>query len=82
MSIRGSKRRDLSDRLRYEIIRFTIDDQDSEEERDELMKKIRQKISFVVTTKEEEVIDDLAVELNCGGFGKLEEIKIEEIENG
>ena len=82
MSIRGSKRRDLSDRLRYEIIRFTIDDQDSEEERDELMKKIRQKISFVVTTKEEEVIDDLAVELNCEGFGKLEEIKIEEIENG
>ena len=46
------------------------------------MKKIRQKISFVVTTKEEEVIDDLAVELNCGGFGQLEEIKIEEIENG
>ena len=46
------------------------------------MKKIRQKISFVVTTKEEEVIDDLAVELNCEGFGKLEEIKIEEIENG
>jgi len=46
------------------------------------MKKIRQKISFVVTTKEEEVIDDLAVELNCQGFGTLEEIKVEEIENG
>ena len=42
----------------------------------------RQKISFVVTTKEEEVIDDLAVELNCQGFGQLEEIKVEEIENG
>ena len=39
----------------------------------------RQKVSFIVTTGDDEVIDDLAVELNCGGFGQLEHIEIDDI---
>ena len=42
----------------------------------------RQKVSFIVTTEDDEVLDNMAVELNCQGFGQLEEIKVEEIENG
>ena len=42
----------------------------------------RQKVSFIVTTGDDEVLDNMAVELNCQGFDTLEEIKIEEIENG
>jgi hypothetical protein len=36
----------------------------------------RQKVSFIVTTEEDVVIDDLAVEMNCAGFGEIEHIEI------
>ena len=38
----------------------------------------RQKVSFIVTTEDDVVLDDLAVEVTCERFGKLEDIKIEE----
>ena len=38
----------------------------------------RQKVSFIVTTGDDEVLDNLAVELNCGGFGELEHIEIDD----
>ena len=42
----------------------------------------RQKVSFIVTIEDDVVIDDLAVEMNCAGFGEIEEIKVEDVENG
>ena len=36
----------------------------------------RQKVSFIVTTENDVVIDDLAVEMNCAGFGEIEHIEI------
>jgi len=41
----------------------------------------RQKVSFIVTTDDDIVLDDLAVEMNCAGFGEIEEIKVEDVEN-
>jgi len=41
----------------------------------------RQKVSFIVTTDDDIVLDDLAVEVNCAGFGEIEEIKVEDVEN-
>ena len=41
----------------------------------------RQKISFIVTIDDDIVLDDLAVEMNCAGFGEIEEIKVEDVEN-
>ena len=37
----------------------------------------RQKVSFIVTTGDDEVLDNMAVELNCQGFGQLEHIEID-----
>ena len=39
----------------------------------------KQKVSFNVTTENDIVLDDLAVEMNCAGFGEIEEIKVEDI---
>ena len=36
----------------------------------------RQKISFIVTIDDDIVLDDLAVEMNCAGFGEIEHIEI------
>ena len=36
----------------------------------------RQKVSFIVTIEDDVVIDDLAVEMNCAGFGEIEHIEI------
>jgi len=38
----------------------------------------RQKISFIVTIEDDVVIDDLAVEMNCAGFGEIEHIEIDD----
>ena len=38
----------------------------------------RQKVSFIVTTEDDEVLDNMAVELNCQGFGQLEHIEIDD----
>ena len=38
----------------------------------------RQKVSFIVTTGDDEVLDNMAVELNCQGFGQLEHIEIDD----
>jgi len=38
----------------------------------------RQKVSFIVTTDDDIVLDDLAVEMNCAGFGEIEHIEIDD----
>jgi len=38
----------------------------------------RQKVSFIVTTDDDIVLDDLAVEVNCAGFGEIEHIEIDD----
>lgn len=38
----------------------------------------RQKISFIVTIDDDIVLDDLAVEMNCAGFGEIEHIEIDD----